>query len=380
MMILLHIIIFIISVLLAKYTIPVLVDLSRQLHLYDMPDSRKTHKLPIPRLGGVAFLPAVLIAVSMAYVCMIRIDDEFVRVDKEFLELTTWDLQHLMAYLAGCLMLYFVGMYDDINGLGYKFKLIVQFVAGFLLCAGGLWIADFENIFWFGQVPFWVGMPLSVLLVVYVTNAMNLIDGIDGLASGISCLAFAMIAMISVIRGEWLVSMISVAFIGVLLVFFVYNVFGERFKVFMGDAGSLTIGYTLSFAGLTFWRVHPITDPHLHNLGIIVMSPLVIPLLDVLRVLGARIQDGCNPFIADKNHIHHKLMRAGLSGWWTMLTILLLTVLFSLSNYLVAVYVSQTLLVMMDIALFIVMHLVINVFIYRKGHKGGEHRETPSVE
>ena len=134
----------------------------------------------------------------------------------------------------------------------------------------------------------------------------------------------------------------------------------------MGDAGSLTLGYTLSFIVLHFWQAHPVWNPYLHNIGIIILSTLIIPMLDVVRVMMSRIRDGRNPFLPDKNHIHHKLMRTGLSGRMTMLTILVISIAFIVSNYLVASFLSQTLMVVLDIFFFILMHLIINFFIRRK--------------
>lgn len=356
---------FIISVILGIIITPKIVHLSKELHLYDLPSSRKVHKLPIPRLGGVAFLPSVVISIAIVAAIAARFD-----ITLDMIMVNGYP-QHFIAYLAGAFMLYTLGIYDDIYDVSYKYKFIVQIVAAILLCISGLWIASFEHIFWIDRIPFWIGMPFTIFFVVYVTNAMNLIDGIDGLASGLASISFIVAAILCVMSGDTVWAMLAVAFTGILLTFFCFNVFGNKNKIFMGDAGSLTLGYTLSFLVLHFWQAHPIWNPVLHNLGIVVLSTLIIPMLDVIRVMMSRIRDGRNPFLPDKNHIHHKFMRAGLSGRQTMITILLVSICFIVSNYLVATLLSQTLIIVLDIILFFLMHFVLNIFIYRKENQTG---------
>ena len=359
------------AVCIAWFIIPYLINLSQELHLFDVPDSRKLHTMPVPRLGGVSFMPAVIIAVAAVFVVALRLD---IFPPKD---LILGNAHNFAAYFSGVTMLYLVGMYDDIRGVSYKTKFLVQVVAAVILCVAGLWVADFENVLFIGRVPFWIGMPISIVFVVYITNALNLIDGVDGLAAGISVLAFLLMAVLSFMHGEILWAMLSCAYVGVLLVFFCYNVFGTNRKIFMGDAGSLTIGYTLGFLVLHFWRAHPVNDPVIYNVGIISLSPLIIPLFDVVRVFVARVKDGRNPFLPDKNHIHHKLIRAGLSGGWTMITLLLLTLSVVAINAITAIHCSQTKVLIIDIVFFILMHIVINFFIRRKGNEPVDHTSSP---
>lgn len=348
------------SAVIGIYTIPRIVRLSRELHLYDLPDSRKVHTIPVPRLGGVAFLPTVIISIAAVVAVASRFGITFNALSEAGAP------QHFVAYLAGAMMLYCLGIYDDVHGVGYKLKFAIQIFAAFLLCVSGLWIASFDHIFYIDRIPYWIGMPITVIFVVYITNAINLIDGIDGLASGLSAISLFVAILLCMMSGDIIWAMLAIAYLGVVLTFFCFNVYGGKNKVFMGDAGSLTLGYTLSFIVLHFWQAHPVWNPYLHNIGIIILSTLIIPMLDVVRVMMSRIRDGRNPFLPDKNHIHHKLMRTGLSGRMTMLTILVISIAFIVSNYLVASFLSQTLMVVLDIFFFILMHLIINFFIRRK--------------
>lgn len=356
---------FIIAVFLGIIITPRIVQVARELHFYDMPDSRKVHKLPIPRLGGVAFLPSVLIAIA----AVLSIASRF-NVSIEEL-IVNGSVGHFIAYIAGASMLYILGIYDDIYGVSYKYKFVVQILAAVILCVSGLWIASFEHILRIDVIPYWIGMPFTILFVVYLTNAMNLIDGIDGLASGLSIISFSITAVLCSLAGDITWAMLAIAYIGVLAAFFSFNVFGKKNKIFMGDSGSLILGYTLSFMILHFWQANPIWNPVLHNLGIVALSTLIIPMFDVVRVMMSRLRDHRNPFLPDKNHIHHKFLRTGLSPKMTMIALLLLSCFIVLSNYIVATYMSQTLIIVLDIFLFTSVHSILNVFIHHKEQKDG---------
>ena len=353
---------FMLALLFGVFTIPCVVRLSHELHLYDLPDSRKVHKLPIPRLGGMVFLPVIIVVIAIVLVIMLRIG-----MPEDFLWNNT-TIQHFLAYAAGAIMLYSIGVFDDLHGVSYVTKFCVQAVAAMLLCVAGLWVADFSYIFFIREVPWWVGMPVTVVFVVYLTNAMNLIDGIDGLASGLSFIALAVIAALNIRAANITWAMIPLAYMGVLAAFFFFNVFGREAKTFMGDAGSLTLGYTLSFLVLHFWQINPVWNTQQHNIGIIALSTLIIPMFDVVRVMLSRIRDGRNPFLPDKNHIHHKLLRTGMRPKLVMATLLAISLGLVVVNYLVAEFLSQTLMIVGDIILFCFMHLVINYFIVR--HEG----------
>lgn len=370
---------FLLAAGLTALTLPQILVLAFKKRLLDLPNNRKVHNRPIPRLGGVTFLPIILIVFSTIIVLAIRyslfkdsISDHADDMQITFLH-RIWDeshVGHFVGFIAGSLMLYFIGLYDDIVGLSYKYKFIAQILAGALLCISGLWIANLGNVFYISNMAWYIGMPFTILVIVYITNALNLIDGIDGLAAGLSSISLLVIAAVSIWTAQWPWALLATISLGVTCTFFYFNVFNKRMKIFMGDAGSLTLGFLLSFLTLHFWQKDPVWHPILHNVGIIVISSLLIPLMDVVRVFASRIRDGRNPFMPDKNHIHHKLLRTGLKARGTMLTILFLTFLIVAMNYAVASWMSQTLMIIADILLFILMHIVINIFIIKKEGKG----------
>lgn len=366
--------IFITTLMLGIKFIPKVVELSHELHFYDMPDSRKVHKFPIPRLGGVAFLPIVVVAVTAMIVILLRLNFDTAKLWQGTI------VQTFVAYLCGVMLLYAIGLYDDIHGVGYRTKFVVQIISASILCVSGLWVSNLQYVMWIREIPFWIGMPVTVLFTVYVTNAINLIDGIDGLASGMSIVSLVVIAVLNITTGDTVWAMLAIAYTGVLCAFFYYNVYSRKFKTFMGDAGSLTLGFTISFMILHFWQLTPVWNPHFHNVGIVAMSTIIIPMFDVVRVMMSRIRDGRNPFLPDKNHIHHKLLRTGMSAHLTMLVLLLLSFVFIVINYFMASYVSQTLMIVVDVLLFVLMHVVINYFIAKNEQDKDEYRREMEIE
>lgn len=351
------------SLVLGMALTPLVVRLSYELHLFDLPDGRKVHKLPIPRTGGVAFAPVAAIVIAVSLVILLQLPDYGLLIGAA-------EMSHLIAYLSGFILLFITGLYDDLHGISYHKKFVAQILSGIVLCFSGLWINSLDGIFNIYAIPDWLGLPFTVLVVVFMTNAMNLIDGIDGLASGIACLSFCLLAYLGLASADFAGAVMSVSFIGVLLAFFYFNVFSQKYKVFMGDSGSLTLGFTLSFLILQLWQRNVVASPSPHHANIIALSTLIVPLFDVVRVFFSRIRKGRNPFLPDKNHIHHKLMYAGLNAGQALFVILLISVLFVITNWLLTRLLNVTFLFTLDVILYALLHLVINHFIAKEGKEG----------
>lgn len=193
-----------------------------------------------------------------------------------------------------------------------------------------------------------------------------MIDGIDGLASGLSCIALGLLILVCVFVNQWTHAFLAAATLGVVLVFYYHNVFSiSGKKLFMGDAGSLTLGYVLSFLILHFWQKTPLWDPFAMNLNMVILSTLLIPLLDVIRVFYSRVREGRNPFNPDKNHIHHRLLRAGMRVRTVMVTLLTLSLFLVIFNFILSNYINATFMLLLDLCFWVVLHLVIRYFIIK---------------
>ncbi|KAA6350171.1 putative undecaprenyl-phosphate N-acetylglucosaminyl 1-phosphate transferase [termite gut metagenome] len=327
---------FLLSVAIARFIIPHIFLISLQKRLFDVPDERKIHKRAIPRLGGVAFFPTILFSFCFVLALWIllgyKIDFKFCSIFPEFL-----------FFVCGMTLLYLTGIKDDLVGVRYSQKFVIQILCACLFPLGGLWINDLYGLFGIHVLPVWLGMPFTVLVVVFITNAINLIDGIDGLASGLSGVALIVLGWLFLNKGEWLYGMLSFCTLGVLLPFFFYNVFGKEErsrKIFMGDTGSLTLGYVLSFLAIRYSTHDEATIPYTEYAFSIAFSTLIVPVFDVVRVILVRLRDKKPLFEPDRNHIHHKFLSMGLGARKAMVLLLLLSGGFSLSNIWLLEYVN----------------------------------------
>lgn len=349
---------FFISALLASAIIPRILLVSYKKQLFDVPDVRKVHTSPVPRLGGISFFPVLLVAVclvmGMRYLFSFPI--EHLSPDEVFAQ--------FMFLVVGLTLLYLIGVVDDLMGVGYLYKLTIQILCACLFPLSGLWLNSLGGLLGICDIPSWVGMPLTVFIVVYITNAINLIDGIDGLASELSCISLCVMGGLCLWLGHYIHAMVAFAVLGILIPFWIYNVYGRverRRKIFMGDTGSLTLGYILSFIILHLCMAdEQVACP---KMLLITFSTMIVPMFDVVRVVLSRLRDHRNPFLPDKNHIHHKFLRTGMRIRWAMVSLLLISLFFIVFNAFLIQYIDITLLCALNILLWVMMHLSLNHFI-----------------
>jgi len=351
---------FLFAVSLGMVIIPRILVISHKKRLYDVPDARKVHTMPVPRLGGLSFFPVILM--SMFLVIGFRL---------YFWDMDTSSLSFNMLYeylflFVGMTLLYLVGVCDDLVGVGYRYKFAVQIAAAFLLVLSGNWFDSLGGLFGIYSVPAWMGMPFTVFIVVYITNAINLIDGIDGLASGLCCIALSVLSVIFFLRGQYVYALLAICTLGILMPFWCYNVFGNAnrgHKLFMGDAGSLTLGYVISFLIIHMSVTNEVSPTLSNPYMVIAFSTVLVPLLDVIRVVLHRLREHKNPFLPDKNHFHHKLLRTGMRVRVVMVTILGIAVSFIGLNAWLAWQMNITFLLGINLILWSSLHLTINCFI-----------------
>lgn len=359
--------IFVMSLVFVAIVIPAIVSVADKIHLYDVQDGRKVHQGEVPRLGGISFLPAILFTLLTVLAIMTRFLPESIHVMYA-------PITEIMMAAAGCVLLYLVGIMDDVIGVSFKSKFIVQFLAAILLCCSGLYVSDLHGVFGIHAISPFIGVPLTVLIVVFIINSINLIDGIDGLASGLcifSILGFAFMFHRLTMAMNLVLAM---SMLGVLVMFYLYNTLGKRgkTKIFMGDTGSLTMGFLLAFFTIELccfkWERVDLalineTEPFFtgDQLFVYGISLVIIPVLDVFRVFYSRIRDGKSPFKPDKRHIHHKFLAMGFSmrrARWSI---------FAMSFVLCALNVLMSFFLCWNINLIIVVDLILwvafNLFI-----------------
>jgi len=295
---------FFIGLILVYYSIPVIVRISKEKHLFDVPNHRKVNKHVVPNLGGIALFVGISIATLL---CIMK--EPF---------------SDLRFILAGMIILFFIGVKDDILVISPRKKLIAQIIGALILIVpGGIRLTHLHGIFGIEEISYVYSVGLSLLAYVAIINALNLIDGIDGLASAIGILASSFFGAHFILLGNVQYAIISFATIGSLSSFAIYNVFGRKNKIFMGDTGSLLIGFLLSVFAIKFNEMAITSGEQLYNFSpIFSLAVLAVPLFDMIRIFAHRIIQKRSPFSPDMNHIHHKLLKIGLSHRISTLIIL----------------------------------------------------------
>lgn len=348
---------FLLAAFCAGIVIPQILLIAFRKKLFDEPDERKIHHLAIPRLGGIAFQPLIFFSLIL----VLGLNETFGTADA--CNLTLDGFMPLAYTLCASILIYLVGIADDLIGVRYRAKFIIQILCAALLICGGTCLDNLHGMFMLHGLPQFVAWPLTALLLVYIINAINLIDGLDGLASSLSACACLIYGVAYLVQGDMVCAMLAFGTLGVLVPFFYYNVFGNperHLKIFMGDTGSLTIGLLLSFLSIRMTSYETITDFPQYNVAVIALAPLLLPCMDVVRVFMRRLRRHKNPFMPDKTHIHHKLLMLGLSHHAAMITIIVASLLLTVMNVLLSACININLLLLLDIAVWVVANIVIS--------------------
>ncbi|MBI1810655.1 MAG: undecaprenyl/decaprenyl-phosphate alpha-N-acetylglucosaminyl 1-phosphate transferase [Nitrospirae bacterium] len=276
---------FLIPFLLTLFVTPVVIRLAVRFDCIDKPGKRRIHKYPTPRWGGIAFFIGILPVFL------------FLQIDRQ-----------IAAYLTASLLLITMGGIDDWRQVGWKVKFLGIITAiTIVIFGGGVVINSIGTYGSYGKVELGIlSIPFTYLGIAGVTNAINLIDGLHGLAGGVSLIAFIFIGIAAYLSGNYMLAVISLAFVGALGGFLWYNF--PKARIFIGDSGSLFLGFSLAVFSvfLTQNAKFPI-EPMFPVLV------LFIPIFDTLRVVFVRVFSIKNPFKADKTHVHHLLVRRGVS-------------------------------------------------------------------
>lgn len=342
--------VFILTASFTRILIPKILLISFRRSLFDEQDERKVHKGTVPRLGGLAFKPVIFF--SMAFLFGINF---FIGRFELFYELKKNAIEFSLG-ICSVIILYLIGVADDLIGIRYRTKFFVQILCGIMLIMSGLWINNLHGVLGFYTLSPYIGYLLTVFIVVFVINAINLIDGIDGLASGLSGVALFFYGIIFVYSNQYLYALLAFATLGTIVSFFYYNVFGSiehGKKIFMGDTGSLTIGMILCILGIKLCSVDS-TKIMAYNPFLLACVPLMVPCFDVVRVVIHRFRTKKHLFKPDMNHIHHKILKTGISQRMAMIIILSISSLLIMGNVLLSTVIDINILLFSDIMICIV--------------------------
>lgn len=356
---------FVISIVIGWVTIPRIVIISKMKRLFDKPDSRKVHVNEIPRLGGVSFFPTMMVSVMTMLGFRYYFGLELpLTTEVEF-------VSELFFLISAMFLIFFVGLADDLVGVGYRYKFAAQIFAASMLVFAGVVPKSLDGIAFLYEAPIWVMIAIMMLWTVFVVNAYNLIDGVDGLCSGLSSIALFCFGLWFIYISSYVYAMIAFGMLGVVLIFFRFNVLGTRLKVFMGDTGSLTLGFLIVYLTLKF--VQPV-EPMYEGMFVfnspyaIVLGILFIPIFDTVRVFVGRLKRGKSPFYADKTHIHHKLLALGFSHLKSTVLLLISQVLFIIVNIVLSEVLELNInsIILIDVLIAVGVNYILNRGINKK--------------
>ena len=340
-----------VSAVFTSVLIPKILLVSFRRRLFDPVDSRKIHQGIIPRLGGIAFKGLIVWPLMVPILLLVGINTAFAQ--GELWRNIQDNITEISFTCCALLLLYLTGIIDDMIGVRYKNKFVIQILCGILLISAGLALHDLYGVFGIQVLYKLLGFILTILVIVFIVNAINLIDGIDGLASGLSIVAMGYYGILFIQGHQLVYAVLSFATVGY------YNVFGNvnrGRKLFMGDTGSLTLGLILAFCSLRIANSASMLSAEANPM-VAAFAPLLIPCMDVVRVFFFRIRSGKNPFTPDKNHIHHKMLAIGMPARWAMITIVLISALLTAANVLLMRWVNVNILLVGDVALYTAFNL-----------------------
>ena len=290
------------SIIVTSFAIPSILHVARFRHLYDdLGHFRKSHDHGIPRLGGVAIF--VGFTITSLLFCM---------TDKSL------PINYL---LTACIILFAMGLKDDLSGVNSSTKFLIQIiVCAILVLLGNIRLSSMYGVFGLYDLSYALSTGLSILIILLVVNAFNLIDGIDGLAATTGIIVNGTFAALFIYIHQYELAAVSLAMVGAIFGFLRFNI--TPAKIFMGDTGSLLVGLISAVMAIKFMEANKSvsgSSPAMYSVPALTFAILVGPIFDTVRVFVVRLASGVSPFTADRNHIHHRLLRLGFNHLQTTL-------------------------------------------------------------
>lgn len=298
------------------YAVPVVVRVAHSLRFLDNPNERSAAECPIPTLGGISIFLSFVFASAFGLSSVI--------------------MPELVYILVAVLLMFFVGLKDDILTISARKKLSAQFLtAAMIIFMAKIRFTNLHGFLGIEEIGIVPGVILSFFAIIVIINAFNLMDGIDGLCAGLSMLAATVFGSWFFISGHFNYAILSFSLVGGILGFFCYNVYGNKNRIFMGDTGSLVLGTIMSVIVIRFneFNIDQTQPFAIASAPAVSFGILIYPLIDTLRVFTIRLLQFKSPFVADKNHLHHRLLTLGFSHRKATYTIMAMNFIFILSVF-----------------------------------------------
>ena len=292
--------------------------IAKKKEIVDKPGERKLQQLPVPIMGGFAVFFGVVTGVLAGF--------SFFRI------FSSGTMHSLTPILCAMVMMVYVGLIDDVNGLSPRSRIVVEILTLLgLIFAGGGCVDSLHGLWGVTSFSWWIAVPLTVFAGVGIINAVNMIDGVNGLSSGLCITCCLLFGTVFCLIGDLPDAILAFSMATALVPFFFHNVFGLRSRMLIGDAGTMMMGVVMAWFTICILRsdspLGPLAAGRNVNLIALALAILSVPVFDTLRVMAQRILRGKSPFLPDKNHLHHLFIHLGFSHSITALTEILFDVL-----------------------------------------------------
>jgi len=331
---------FITAFVIAMVSIPPVIMLVNKYRLHDVPDNRKEHSMPTATLGGIAIMAGMISSLIIWFPFSVDTG--------------------LMTCMVSIVVLFAMGITDDVMDLSAKYKLLLEIALALLIALSGIRITTFGGLFGVNELPITAQYTFTILAIVGITNAFNLIDGIDGLAGGLSFMTLVTLGIFLTMSGDKAFALIAFALAGSVLAFLYFNMNPAR--IFMGDTGSLVLGFVIAILCTRLIQVNnQAVQPLLRTAPLFALGMVFIPAFDTIRVFALRIWKGQSPFHADRTHIHHLLTNAGVSHALTAKIICIVHGFILIEVYWLKAFRPEFILIMLLIAMTFVTFVFYNV-------------------
>lgn len=293
-------------------SIPKIIRISFKKGLMDVPEARSSHVNKVPTLGGVALFFGIVVSTSI-FATELGANYAF--------------------FLSAITILFFVGLMDDLLVVAPDKKLYAQLISTTLIIFGsGIMINSFYGLFGIYELNYWVGVIITYIVFIVLINAYNLIDGIDGLASGVGIVISLAFIFIFYRIFDYSIGILAISIVAVLVGFLKYNL-SERFKIFMGDTGSMVIGFILTFMAIRFLYIAGLPSYSIITAPVLLLFIFAIPVIDTLNVFIVRVLQKKHPLKPDKNHLHHQILKLGYTHIQTTIIIVIINIVFVIIGY-----------------------------------------------
>jgi len=322
-----------IAFFLVLFITPFVRGLAIKFGLVDKPNYRKSHYTPIPVMGGIS----IFLASTVTLLIDVNYNSE---------------LEQLYPLFIGSLVLLVVGVIDDKINVSAIIKLIIQLGLAYFVYSSGIKVGSLFGIFGINELPETVKLILTILVITGTVNAFNLTDGIDGLAAGLAIIGFSAYTIIAIMLYKFLLALLFLTIMGALIGFLNFNL-SKKNKIFLGDAGSLFLGYILVVTGLILIN----TSINTSDLPVVlstVIGVLILPVIDSMRVYTRRIKKGYSPFRADKTHLHHLLINLKIAHGSASIIIVIAAISLLLLSIFTGSFFSHTVTIILLLILFVV--------------------------